>query len=253
MTSRVRALVLVARGLTTRRARTGRGYDAPRRGGSAGASGPGRARAAARRERADPRRTGSRAARGCSWPRGDRRARGRARWSPTPSASGSPTCRTRASLAAAPVEIVIYLLFAAGIGVCARGLWLRRRAPARPSASCSSSASSIGWTLTQGDGDLTHRIGYVVLARVGRGHRPGAQPGLGRGARLADAAAARTPVRRRRSCPRAASRATWPAAATRASARCRPRSAICALRHAVEEAQHEDPALARRAARRAAA
>jgi hypothetical protein len=37
----------------------------------------------------------------------------------------------------------------------------------------------IGWTLTQGDGDLTHRIGYVVLAVAVVGIAVVISPGLG--------------------------------------------------------------------------
>ena len=37
----------------------------------------------------------------------------------------------------------------------------------------------IGWTLTQGDGDLTHRIGYVVLAVSVVGIALVLSPGLG--------------------------------------------------------------------------
>jgi len=68
------------------------------------------------------------------------------------------------SVASAPVEIVIYLLFAVGIGLCARGLWLRRRSARTPFGVAQLFGVVVGWTLTSGDGDLTHRIGYVVLA-----------------------------------------------------------------------------------------
>ena len=67
------------------------------------------------------------------------------------------------SVASAPVEIVIYLLFAVGIGLCARGLWLRRRSARTPFGVAQLFGAVVGWTLTSGDGDLTHRIGYVVL------------------------------------------------------------------------------------------
>jgi hypothetical protein len=68
------------------------------------------------------------------------------------------------SVAAGPVEIVIYLLFAAGIGACAWGLWARRRSARTPFGVVQLFGVIIGWTLTQGDGDLTHRLGYLVLA-----------------------------------------------------------------------------------------
>ncbi len=68
------------------------------------------------------------------------------------------------SVSAAPVQIVIYLLFAAGILACARGLWLRRHAARTPFGVVQLFGVVVGWTLVQGDGDLTHRIGYAVLA-----------------------------------------------------------------------------------------
>ena len=77
---------------------------------------------------------------------------------------GLSTLEDSTAVAAAPVEIVIYLLFALGIGLCAYGLWQRRRAARTPFGVVQLFGVVIGWTLTQGDGDLTHRIGYVVLA-----------------------------------------------------------------------------------------
>ncbi len=68
------------------------------------------------------------------------------------------------NLAAAPVEIAIYLLFAVGVAVCGVGLWRRRRSARTPFGVVQLFGVIIGWTLTQGDGDLTHRVGYVVLA-----------------------------------------------------------------------------------------
>jgi hypothetical protein len=68
------------------------------------------------------------------------------------------------SVAAAPVEIVLYLVFAAGLLAIARGLWGRRSVARTPFAVAQMFGLVIGWTLTQGDGDLVHRIGYVVLA-----------------------------------------------------------------------------------------
>jgi hypothetical protein len=68
------------------------------------------------------------------------------------------------SVAAAPVEIVLYLVFAAGLLAIARGLWGRRSVARTPFAVAQLFGLVIGWTLTQGDGDLVHRIGYVVLA-----------------------------------------------------------------------------------------
>lgn len=68
------------------------------------------------------------------------------------------------SVAAAPVEIVLYLTFAAGLVAIARGLWGRRSVARTPFAVAQMFGLVIGWTLTQGDGDLVHRLGYAVLA-----------------------------------------------------------------------------------------
>jgi hypothetical protein len=67
------------------------------------------------------------------------------------------------SIAAPPVEIAIYLVFAAGLLAIARGLWHRRAIARTPFAVAQLFGLVVGWTLTQGDGDLVHRIGYVVL------------------------------------------------------------------------------------------
>ena len=77
---------------------------------------------------------------------------------------GLSAVQNRGSAASAPVEIVIYLLFALGVGLCARGLWLRRRSARTPFGVAQLFGVVVGWTLTSGDGELTHRIGYVVLA-----------------------------------------------------------------------------------------
>lgn len=67
------------------------------------------------------------------------------------------------TISAAPVVVVIFLLFAAGIAACARGLWLRRRAARTPFGVVQLFGLVTGWTLTQGDGDSTHYAGYAVL------------------------------------------------------------------------------------------
>jgi hypothetical protein len=77
---------------------------------------------------------------------------------------GVSDLQDQGNVAAAPVEIVIYLLFAAAITLCGRGLWLRRRSARTPFGVVQLFGVVVGWTLTQGDGDVTHRIGYVVLA-----------------------------------------------------------------------------------------
>jgi hypothetical protein len=77
---------------------------------------------------------------------------------------GLSTLEASTAVAAAPVEIVIYLVFALGIALCAVGLWRRRRSARTPFGVIQLFGVVIGWTLTQGDGDLIHRIGYAVLA-----------------------------------------------------------------------------------------
>lgn len=71
---------------------------------------------------------------------------------------------TPGTVSAAPVEIVIYLVFAVGILACGRGLWRRRRSARTPFAVVQMFGLVVGWTLTSGDGDLTQRIGMLVLA-----------------------------------------------------------------------------------------
>jgi hypothetical protein len=83
------------------------------------------------------------------------------------------------NLAAGPVEIVIYLLFSVGVAACGLGLWRRRRSARTPFGVVQLFGVIIGWTLTQGDGDLTHRIGYVVLAVAVVGIALVISPGLG--------------------------------------------------------------------------
>ncbi len=92
---------------------------------------------------------------------------------------GLSTLEDSTAVAAAPVEIVIYLLFAVGIGLCAVGLWRRRRSARTPFGVVQLFGVVIGWTLTQGDGDLTHRIGYAVLAVSVVGIALVISPGLG--------------------------------------------------------------------------
>jgi len=83
------------------------------------------------------------------------------------------------SVAAAPVEIVIYLIFAAAMLACGRALWQRRRAARTPCGVIQLFGLVVGWTLTQGDGDLTHRIGYAVLAGSVIGIALAISPALG--------------------------------------------------------------------------
>ncbi|MFN8157648.1 MAG: hypothetical protein U0R68_09525 [Candidatus Nanopelagicales bacterium] len=77
---------------------------------------------------------------------------------------GLAALRSPGSVASAPVVVVIFLVFALGIAACARGLWLRRRAARTPFGVIQLFGLVTGWTLTQGDGDSTHLVGYAVLA-----------------------------------------------------------------------------------------
>lgn len=67
------------------------------------------------------------------------------------------------SIAAPPVEIAIYLAFAVGIGACGVGLWRRLAVARTPFGVVQLFGVVVGYTLLQGDGDLVHRVGYVVL------------------------------------------------------------------------------------------
>lgn len=84
------------------------------------------------------------------------------------------------SIAAAPVVVITFLLFALGIAACARGLWLLRRAARTPFGVIQLFGLVTGWTLTQGDGDGTHYIGYVVLVLSLVGIALVINPALGR-------------------------------------------------------------------------
>jgi len=77
---------------------------------------------------------------------------------------GISAAQNPGSIAAAPVEIVLYLVFAACLGAIARGLWHRRAIARTPFGVAQLFGLVVGWTLTQGDGDLVHRLGYAVLA-----------------------------------------------------------------------------------------
>ena len=69
---------------------------------------------------------------------------------------GVSAWQTPGTVSAAPAEIVIYLIFAAGILGCARGLWTRRRGARTPFGVVQLFGLVVGWTLTQGDGDVVH-------------------------------------------------------------------------------------------------
>ena len=95
---------------------------------------------------------------------------------------GVSSLRSTDAEATSPVVVVIiYLIFAAGILVCARGLWTRRRAARTPFGVIQLFGLVIGWTLTQGDGGITHLIGYAVLVVSVVGIALVMSPALGRG------------------------------------------------------------------------
>ncbi len=66
-------------------------------------------------------------------------------------------------VASAPVEIVIYLLFAAGIALVVKGLLNRRRIARGPYVVTQMFGLIIGWTLASGDGAAVHVAGWIVL------------------------------------------------------------------------------------------
>jgi len=68
------------------------------------------------------------------------------------------------SVAAPAVEVVIYLIFAVGIGLVVKGLLQGRRWARTPFVVVQLFGLVTGWTLVQGDGDTTHRLGYAVIA-----------------------------------------------------------------------------------------
>ena len=71
--------------------------------------------------------------------------------------------QTPGSVSAGPVVVVLFLLFAAGIALTARGLWRRRAAARTPFGVTQMFGLVTGWTLVQGDGTSTHVAGYAVL------------------------------------------------------------------------------------------
>lgn len=93
---------------------------------------------------------------------------------------GIATVQNPGSGSAGFVVVVIFLLFAAGIAACARGLWLRRRAARTPFAVVQVFGLVTGWTLTQGDGDVARWSGWAVLALSVVGIALALSPGVGR-------------------------------------------------------------------------
>jgi hypothetical protein len=67
------------------------------------------------------------------------------------------------SVAAPAVEVLIYVLFAIGIGLVVKGLVQNRRWARTPFVVVQLFGLVTGWTLLQGDGDGTHLLGWAVL------------------------------------------------------------------------------------------
>ena len=68
------------------------------------------------------------------------------------------------SVAAPAIQLVLYLLFAGGIGATAWALWRQQRGARTPFVVIQLFALVVGYTLMQGDGDSIHRLGWAVLA-----------------------------------------------------------------------------------------
>jgi len=68
------------------------------------------------------------------------------------------------SVAAPVVQVVLYLLFAAGIGATGWALWAQRHVARSPFVVIQLFALVVGYTLMQGDGASIHRLGWAVLA-----------------------------------------------------------------------------------------
>ncbi len=65
--------------------------------------------------------------------------------------------------AGAPVEIALFLVFAAGIALIARGLMSRRHIARGPYIVTQMFGLVVGGTLVAGDGTLLHLAGWLVL------------------------------------------------------------------------------------------
>lgn len=71
--------------------------------------------------------------------------------------------RSGSVVAAAPIEVIIYLLFAAGIALVAKGVLSRRRISRAPFVLTQLFGLIAGWTLVSGDGTDVHVYGWLVL------------------------------------------------------------------------------------------
>jgi hypothetical protein len=66
-------------------------------------------------------------------------------------------------IAAAPIEVAVYLLFAAGIALVTKGVLSRRRIARAPYVLTQLFGLISGWTLVSGDGTDVHVYGWLVL------------------------------------------------------------------------------------------
>ena len=71
--------------------------------------------------------------------------------------------RSGSVIAAAPVEVAVYLLFAAGIALVTKGVLSRRRIARAPYVLTQLFGVISGWTLVSGDGTDVHVYGWLVL------------------------------------------------------------------------------------------
>ena len=94
-------------------------------------------------------------------------------------AIGVASIGTPNSGSAAPVAVIIFLVFAAGIGACAWGMWHGRQVTRTPFLVIQFFGLVTGWTLTQGDGDSVHAAGYAVLVLSVVGIALVMSPGVG--------------------------------------------------------------------------
>jgi hypothetical protein len=76
---------------------------------------------------------------------------------------GIAALREGRDVAAAPVEIAIYLAFAAGIALIVKGLRNRRHIARGPFVVTQLFGLIVGWTLTEGDGAVVTLLGIGVL------------------------------------------------------------------------------------------
>jgi hypothetical protein len=71
--------------------------------------------------------------------------------------------RSGSVVAAAPIEVAVYLLFAAGIALATKGVLSRRRIARAPYVLTQLFGVISGWTLVSGDGTDVHVYGWLVL------------------------------------------------------------------------------------------